>query len=151
MAEPHVVSALKHKRGQIAGEIIAVERRINDLRAALVHVDATLKLFLGEGANPEAIPPRLPRPEPSQYLPVPSGRGDTVRAILDVLRQAGVGLTAVEVVERTAERFGVPVDAAKERRHPYRVKVETTLYRQKDRGVIVAVKDGSSTLWRVPD
>ena len=47
MAESHVVSALKTKRGEIAGEIVAAERRITDLRAALVHVDATLKLFAG--------------------------------------------------------------------------------------------------------
>jgi hypothetical protein len=62
MAESHVASALRHKRGEIAGEIMAAERRINDLRASLVHVDATLKLFVGSDANPEAIPPRLPRP-----------------------------------------------------------------------------------------
>jgi hypothetical protein len=148
MAESHVVSALKTKRGEIAGEIVAAERRITDLRAALVHVDATLKLFAGSDANPEAIPPRLPKP--TRALPAPSARGDITRAVLDVLRQADCGLSTSEVAEKVAQTLGVALDTSA-RRQAFNEQIRNALYRQRDRGLLVNVKDGLRVLWRVAD
>lgn len=108
MAESHVVSALKHKRGELAGEIVAAERRINDLRASLVHVDATLKLFMGSSANPEAIPARLPRPTP--LLEHPMARGDLTKAILDAVRRADTAITTNDVAEMVAEELSIALD-----------------------------------------
>ncbi len=48
MAEPHVVSALVAKRAELAGEIEAAEKRVAKLRADLLHLDATLRLFDAE-------------------------------------------------------------------------------------------------------
>ncbi len=45
MAESHVVSALAAKRPEIAGVIAHIERQLGQLRACLVHLDATLFLF----------------------------------------------------------------------------------------------------------
>ena len=44
----HAMHALKRKRAQIAGFIADNERKARDWRVALVHVDATLKLFDAE-------------------------------------------------------------------------------------------------------
>jgi hypothetical protein len=151
MAESHIVSALRQKRGEIAGGIVVAERQINDLRASLVHVDATLKLFAGDEINPEAIRARIPAPAKAFTLPKSVGRGDLVRAVLDVLRRADGNLTAMEVTERAAIAFDVPADAARESRHPFRVKIEGTLYRQRDRGVLTSLKDGDRNVWRIVD
>ncbi|OJX74828.1 hypothetical protein [Magnetospirillum sp. 64-120] len=148
MAESHVVSALRHKRGEIAGEIIAAERRITDLRAALVHVDATLKLFAGSEANPEAIPPRLPKP--TRALPAPSGRGDITRAVLDVLRQTDCSLSSADIAENVAQTLGIVLDTSA-RRQAFNEQIRNALYRQRDRGILVNVKDGLRVLWRVAD
>lgn len=148
MAESHVVSALRHKRGEIAGEIIAAERRITDLRAALVHVDATLKLFAGSEANPEAIPPRLPKP--TRALPAPSGRGDITRAVLDVMRQTDCSLSSADIAEKVAQALGIVLDSSA-RRQAFNEQIRNALYRQRDRGILVNVKDGLRVLWRVAD
>ncbi|MEI7609091.1 MAG: hypothetical protein WCJ64_17065 [Rhodospirillaceae bacterium] len=39
MGEPHVVSALRDKRSELAGLIEHLERQISQHRASLVHVD----------------------------------------------------------------------------------------------------------------
>jgi hypothetical protein len=148
MAESHVVSALRHKRGEIAGEIIAAERRITDLRAALVHVDATLKLFAGNETNPEAISPRLPKPPRS--LPAPSARGDITRAVLDAMRRTECSLSTGDVAEEAARSLGVALDS-NARRQAFTEQIRNALYRQRDRGLLVNVKDGLRVLWRVAD
>ncbi|MBF0306741.1 MAG: hypothetical protein HQL41_13945 [Alphaproteobacteria bacterium] len=148
MAESHVVSALRHKRGGIAGEIIAAERRITDLRAALVHVDATLKLFAGSETNPEAIPPRLPRPV--RELPSSLGRGGLTRAVLDVVRQAGGGVVTADVAVQAALRLGIDPETGP-RRDAFIETVRNALYRQRDRGILINLKDGARVLWRVAD
>ena len=62
MAEPHVVSALKVKRSELAGEIENRTRELQRLRAALEHLDATLCLF-DPAAVPDAIEPKVWRPK----------------------------------------------------------------------------------------
>ncbi len=55
MAEPHVLSALKAKRAEIAGLIEHYQQAINQARADLIHIDATLRIF-GDAEAPAAIP-----------------------------------------------------------------------------------------------
>jgi hypothetical protein len=57
MVEPHVISALRHKRAEISGYIHDLEKRIARQRANLANLDATIKLF-SPGTNPDAIPPK---------------------------------------------------------------------------------------------
>jgi hypothetical protein len=62
MAEPHVVSALKAKRAELAGEIELTTQQLQQLRAALSSLDAPLCLF-DPAAVPEAIEPKVWRPK----------------------------------------------------------------------------------------
>ncbi len=97
MAEPHVVSALVAKRAKLAGEIAAAEKRLDQLRADLIHVDAVLRLF-DSAAEPEAIPPKLPRRRTRWFAD-----GELPRRVLDALRTAGgVPLAAEEIAARIA-------------------------------------------------
>jgi hypothetical protein len=43
--QPVAVNALRNKRAEITGQIAMFEREVARLRAELVHVDATLRLF----------------------------------------------------------------------------------------------------------
>ena len=82
MAEPHVVSALVRKRAELAGEIEAAEKRVARLRADLLHLDATLRLFDAE-AEPLAIPPKRPWRRTGWFR-----NGELPRRVLDALRAA---------------------------------------------------------------
>jgi hypothetical protein len=86
MAEPHVVSALKAKRAELAGEIENRTRDLQRLRAALEHLDATLCLF-DPAAEPEAIEPKAWRPKADW-----AKRGEMTRICLDTLRRASAPL-----------------------------------------------------------
>ena len=62
MADPHVVTALRSKRAELAGEIELTTRQLQNLRAALASLDATLCLF-DPAAVPDAIAPKVWRPK----------------------------------------------------------------------------------------
>ena len=48
MADPHVISALREKRALVAGLIEKVERKLEQHRADLTHIDGVLRLFQPE-------------------------------------------------------------------------------------------------------
>lgn len=87
MAETHVISALVHKRAQIAGDIENAQEAMKRLVAELEHVDATIRLF-DPDYRIEGIKPTAFRP-PDDW----SKRGEMTRVILDLMRQAKEPLT----------------------------------------------------------
>jgi hypothetical protein len=94
MAEPHVISALKAKRAEIAGELAGLAKEIALRQADLQHVDATLRLFAPDFA-PEAIRPKQQRMHSIWFR-----RGERARLTFDILRAARAPLTAIEIVQR---------------------------------------------------
>ena len=86
MAEPHVITALVKKRGELAGEIATLRRQRDLARSRLTLVDKTLKLFGYEG-DPKAIRPRR------RQLGRIFGRGELRRFVFDTLRGARGPLT----------------------------------------------------------
>ncbi len=52
-----VVSALREKRAKLAGCIVQLERRLDQRRADLTHIDGVLRLFAPE-SDPETIRPK---------------------------------------------------------------------------------------------
>jgi hypothetical protein len=93
MADPHVVTALRAKRAELAGEIQAAEKRVAQLRADLVHLDATLRLF-DPKADPEAIPVRRPYRRRRWF-----SDGELPRRILATLRTSPAPLSASALAE----------------------------------------------------
>jgi hypothetical protein len=65
MADPHVISALREKRALVAGLIDKLERKLEQHRADLTHIDGVLRLF-----QPDQDRQRL-----SQSAPLHGGRG----------------------------------------------------------------------------
>jgi len=64
MADPHVISALRAKRGEVAGLIFDLERQIAQCRADLVHLDSVLRLYQPERDPTEIRPKRSVQREP---------------------------------------------------------------------------------------
>jgi hypothetical protein len=142
MAEPHVVSALKAKRAELAGEIGAAEKQIAQLRADLVHLDATLRLF-DPAAEPAAIPARRPYRRRRWF-----SDGELPRRILDTLRTSQEPLSASVVTARVMAAKGLDIgDAAT--LLMIRKGVQSYLRRQSGALVETAGRKGRDVLWRV--
>ena len=81
MAESHVVSALVDKRAELTGQIVRIEQQLGRVRADLVHIDATIRLFAPK-LEPETIPPKVIRRRDGWFEP-----GEVKRRVLDTLRR----------------------------------------------------------------
>ena len=60
MAELHVIGALRNKRAELAGMLRQLEQQLEQQRANLAHVDATMRLF-DPDIRPNDLHPRQPR------------------------------------------------------------------------------------------
>src|SRR3954469_12439189 len=78
---PNTVNALRNKRAELAGLIAMHEREIDQLRSALIHLDATLLLF-DPGTDPEDIAPRKRNPKRLHYF----GPGEQSCRVLEAIR-----------------------------------------------------------------
>ncbi len=104
MAQSPVIHALRDKRARLAGEIAALERRTNQVRADLVHVDVTLRLF---GADPDGIAPISPAPRRSPHFP----NGGIRQTCLSAFRIAGgKPLSAHDIAEGVMRGMGLSMD-----------------------------------------
>src|SRR5947209_7329707 len=99
MADPHVISALRNKRAELSGELIAAEQRIVQLRADIASLDGAIRVF-DLSAAPDKIRPVLRRKKPT-LIP----RGQCSRAVLDMLRSADAPMTAREIAAQIAARY----------------------------------------------
>jgi hypothetical protein len=141
MADPHVISALKAKRAELSGELIAAEKRILQLRDDIASLDRTIRVF-DPTAEPHAIRPILRRKKPT-LIP----RGQCSRAVLDMLRHADNPMTAREIAAQFAARYQIDasnMDATK----ALVAKVRNTLARQKG---LVSELRGDTKAWMVAD
>ncbi|GAA5054307.1 hypothetical protein GCM10023208_17010 [Erythrobacter westpacificensis] len=82
MAEKHVLSALKGKRGELAGQIDALQDQLRQAMIDLDHVDCTLRLFDPDIELDEIKPKPLP---PRHH----AFKGQVTRSILAMLRSEG--------------------------------------------------------------
>lgn len=82
MADLHVVSALRDKRAQLAGQIDALQDQLREAMIAVDHVDSTLRLFVPDIDLDEIKPKPLP---PRHH----AFKGQVTRAILAMLRKEG--------------------------------------------------------------
>jgi hypothetical protein len=139
MADPHVISALKTKRAELSGDLVAAEKRILQLREDIASLDRTIRVF-DPTAEPHTIRPILRRKKPT-LIP----RGQCSRAVLDMLRQAHEPMTAREIAAQLAMRYQIDVsntDAMK----ALIAKVRNTLARQKG---LASEMRGDAKAWKL--
>jgi hypothetical protein len=139
MADPHVISALREKRAELSGELIAAERRIVQLRADIGSLDGAIRIF-DPTLEPDKIRPILRRKKPA-FIP----RGQCSRAVLDMLRVADAPMTAREIAARLVALY--QVDASNTVAiNALVAKVRNSLARQKG---LASEPRGDAKAWRV--
>jgi hypothetical protein len=92
MADPHVISALREKRAIVAGLIEKLERKLEQRRADLTHIDGVLRLFQPD-RDPEAIRPKRAYARRTRYF----AKGELSRLVLEALRDAGKPQTTDDI------------------------------------------------------
>ena len=103
---PHVVSAIKAKRVEIAAQVQDAERKLAKLRAALANLDAAAVLLIP--GHPEGIPTRQ-RYQPSRYF----SKNELPRLVLEALRKAPGPLLTDDIARYAMHANGI-TPAAKE-------------------------------------
>jgi hypothetical protein len=142
VAEPHVVTALRAKHAELAGEVQTAEKRIAQLRADLFHLDATLRLF-DPSAEPDAIPTRRPYRRKGWF-----SDGELPRRVLDTLRTSPEPLSASAITASVMIAKGLDTDDAATLL-VIRKGVQSYLRRQSGALVEPAGRKGRDGLWRV--
>src|ERR1700747_2851492 len=102
VADPHVISAPREKRAVVAGLIEKLERRLEQHRADLTHIDGVLRLFQPE-RDPTEIKPKRTYARRTRYF----ARNELSRLVMDALRAADGELrTTEEITGRVIEAKG---------------------------------------------
>ena len=83
MADLHVISALREKRAIVAGVIEKLERKLEQYRADLTHIDGVLRLFQPD-RDPDEIKPKRAYAKRTRYFV----RNELGRLCMDALRNA---------------------------------------------------------------
>lgn len=103
MADPHVLTALRTKRAELAGLIDALQDQLREAMIAVDHVDCTLRLFAPDIDLDEIKPKPLP---PRHH----AFKGQVTRAILAMLRSDGAMDAKAITIRLMAERELNPND-----------------------------------------
>ena len=149
MAEPHAVAALKDKRAELSSIIADLEKRINQHRADLVHVDAVLRLFVPE-LEPETINAKRPAPVRSRYF----ADGELTRRCLEALRRAegraeGRPVAAEELAVAAMVDKGLdPAD--RKTRSDFIRRMLYALSSLRSKGMVEKLGHGLGARWRLP-
>src|SRR5258705_10858381 len=99
MADPHIISSLREKRALVAGLIEKLERKLEQHRADLTHIDGVLRLFQPEH-DPAIIKPKRTYARRTRYF----ARNELSRLCMDALRAAdGAPITTDAIASRALE------------------------------------------------
>jgi hypothetical protein len=94
MSATHVISALRAKRAELSGDVLAAQKRLEKLRDDLDAVDRTLRIF-DPNQSPGSIRPVVKRKGDKLFA-----YGECTRAIMNALRVASEPITAQQIAEQ---------------------------------------------------
>jgi hypothetical protein len=137
------INQLVGKRADILFEISEAEKRIERLRAELVHLDIVLRMFRPELAV-ETLPIRYRRPTKSPYF----GHGELTQRIYDALRQHGT-ISSVDVALAAMVEKGLDPDNDLRTRYDFIKRIARMLSDMHKRGKIERFGRGKSIQWRL--
>jgi hypothetical protein len=142
MSEPHVVSALIAKRGELAGQTEHHQTVLRQLIIDLDHLDATLRIFVPD-IDLEDIRPKPFPPQAAAF------KGEVARIILGTLREAGKPLTTAELTVYVMAARGLNT-ADKRLLKTMSKRVGSALRHHRSVGLLRSVqKAGQLTGWEV--
>jgi hypothetical protein len=134
-----VISGLVRRRRELTGDIMVLLAQIDALAADVDALDKVLRQF-DPDILIDAIPALQRRPKPDWAI-----RGEVVRIIFDMLREAGEPMTTHAITTETHRRRGI--DGEITRAHLKRI--HKCLDRQRARGAIASVQVQGLLCWRL--
>jgi hypothetical protein len=142
MADSHVISALREKRALVAGLIEKLERKLEQHRADLTHIDGVLRLFQPD-RNPGDIKPKRTYARRTRYF----GKNELSRLCREALRDGDLTSTD-DVAARLIELKGF--DAADAvLRGAIRDQALTMLRSFRKRGTVEQIGLGRGVRWKL--
>jgi hypothetical protein len=145
---PHAVTAITanaliEKRANILFDIAQAEKRIDALRAQLVHVDNVLRMFRPD-VELETLPTRFRRPTRSPYF----GHGEITQRVYDTIRELGV-ITSVDVAIRAMQAKGLDPDTDTATRQEFTKMIRRALTDMARQNKIELAARGKPARWRL--
>jgi hypothetical protein len=141
----HVVSGLIEKRRELAGIIDELQRRFDQHRADLTHIDGTLRVIAVD-LDPETIRPKRTYRR-NRYF----ARNELSRLCLGVLRTAaGELLSTDEIAGRVIAAKGFDVGDAI-LRTAIREQVGSTVKRLHRNGAVENIGSGRASKWKLAE
>jgi hypothetical protein len=137
------MNALVGKRADILFEIGEAEKRIDTLRAELVHLDAVLRMFRPD-FKAEGLPVRHRRPTKSPYF----AHGELTKRIFDALREHGT-VTSFEIAAQAMRDKGLDPDNDKPTRTDFVRRVALVLGDMHRKGKVAKIGRGRALHWRL--
>jgi hypothetical protein len=133
----YALTALRHKRAKLAGEIAALEKQAKWKRTQLQAVDATLGLF-GQ-ADTDSIKPVRTYQRVALFK-----QGELSQHVRDALRRGGKPMALGAIVESVNAALGHEAVAI----HALRHRVRATLqYLWRDKGAVTKTGSGHRVTW----
>lgn len=144
MADLHVVSALKGKRGELAGLIDGLQDQLRQAMIDLDHIDASLRMFDPDIELDEIKPKPLP---PRHH----AFKGQVARAILAMLRKDGPMDARAITIRLMAERELNPND--RKLADAMHKRIGAALRNLRERGLTVSQEPmkGGLLVWRLKE
>jgi hypothetical protein len=143
--EGHMVTAnaLVAKRADILFEIGELEKRVDQLRTELVHLDAVLRMFRPDFAA-EALPVRHRRPTKSPYF----AHGELTKRIYDAMRMID-SVASVEIAAAAMRDKGLDPDNDRVTRTDFVRRVTLQLNDMQRKGKAEKVGRGRAVRWKL--
>jgi hypothetical protein len=144
MADPHVISALREKRAIVSGLIEKLERKLEQHRADLTHIDGVLRLFQPD-RDPDEIKAKRTYAKRTRYF----ARNELARLVLEALRDANNLLVSTdEIAGRVVDAKGFDATDAALRR-AVGEQTLTALRAFRKRGAVEQIGLGRGVRWRL--
>ena len=138
------ISALRHKRARLSGEIEAAERALAKQRANLALIDGTLRLFHPD-ADPEHITPIRPIARCVLFR-----HGEQSRLVREALLDAGAPISTQLVTEYVMRAKGVDMSDIPFRAD-IREQVRMALRRLEAKGAVRKITVAPEAWWELVD
>lgn len=143
MERPNAISALKDKRGEIAGRVDALQDQLRQALIDLDHVDSTILLF-----DPDAVLDEIKaKPMPPRHH---AFKGQVTRAILDMLRKSPSPMDSLSITGILMEERELNL-ADKRLVKTIQKRVGAALRNMRDRGLVTSTepRKGGLLAWMI--
>lgn len=143
MERPNAISALKDKRGEIAGRVDALQDQLRQALIDLDHVDSTILLF-----DPDAVLDEIKaKPMPPRHH---AFKGQVTRSILDMLRKSASPMDSLSITRMLMEERELNL-ADKRLVKTIQKRVGAALRNMRDRGLVTSdePRRGGLLAWSV--